>query len=59
VALRCEIIDLSRLHLLHEANQVSRVRHVAVVQEEARSGLVRIDVEVVDSLAIERGTTGV
>ena len=36
VALRRQIVDLVRLHLLHDADQVGRIRQVAVVQEEAR-----------------------
>ena len=34
VALRREIVDLGRLRLLHQADQIGRVGHVAVVQEE-------------------------
>ena len=50
VALGGEIVDLVGLRLLHQADQVGRVRHVAVVHEEARVLLVRVLVEMVDAL---------
>src|SRR6266404_1434962 len=54
VALGGEIIDLRRLHLLYKTDQIRRVRHVAVMQEEPHIGLVWIDVKMIDPLAIER-----
>ena len=54
VALRREIVDLVGLRLLHQADQVGRIGHVAVVQEEARLRLMRIDIEVVDAAGVER-----
>jgi hypothetical protein len=39
---------------LDDPNQVGRIRHVAIVQKEARFLDMRIDVEVIDALRIER-----
>ena len=55
MALRREIVDLVGLVLLHEANEIRRVRQIAVVHEEARLPLVRIDVEIIDPRGVERG----
>ena len=54
VALRREIVDLVGLRLLDQADQVGGVGQVAVVQEETRVVLVRIDVEVIDAAGVER-----
>ena len=54
VALRGKIVDFGRLRLLHEPDQIGRVRHVAVVQEESCILDMRIDVEMIDALGIER-----
>ena len=35
MALRGQVVDLVGLHLLDDADEVGRIRHVAVVQEEA------------------------
>ena len=54
VALRGEIVDFRRLRFLDEADQIGRVGHVAVVQEEFDVLDMRIDVEMIDALGIER-----
>ncbi len=54
VALGREVVDLVGLGLLHEADQVGGIGQVAVVQEEARLVLVRVDVEMVDAGGVER-----
>jgi hypothetical protein len=54
VALCREIIDLGRLHLLHDANEIGRIRHVAVVQEEPHAGTVRVLVQMIDPRGVER-----
>ena len=54
MALRGEIVDLVRLGLLDDADQVGRIGHVAVVQEEPRALLVRVLVEMIDALGVER-----
>ena len=52
--LRGKVVDLGRLHLLHDADKVGRIGQVAVVQEEADVGLVRVVVEVVHAPGVER-----
>ena len=54
VALGGEVVDLVRLVLLDEADEVGGIRHVAVVHEEARVVVVRVDVEVIDARRVER-----
>jgi hypothetical protein len=53
VPLRGKIVDLGRLRLLNDADDVGRIRHVAVMQEERRLALVRIDIEMVDTLGVQ------
>jgi hypothetical protein len=53
VALGREVVDLVGLDGLHEADEVGAVGEVAVVQLEARLGIVRVAVEVVDPLRVE------
>jgi hypothetical protein len=56
MALRGEVVDLVGLRLLDDAQQGERIGHVAVVQDEAAIGIVRILVEMIDALRIdERG----
>jgi len=55
--LRGEIVDLVRSRLLHDADQVGRVGHVAVVQMKGNAGLVRIVHEMVDARGVERRRT--
>ena len=42
------LVDLIGLHLLDDLDQVGAVSEVAVVQHQARIGLMRILVEVID-----------
>jgi hypothetical protein len=53
VAHRREVVDLVRLHLLDDPDQVRRIREVAVVQHEALMIDVRVLVEVVDAVGVE------
>ena len=55
MALRGEIVDFGRPDLLHQADQVGRVRHVAIMQQERHVARMRILVEMVDAGGIERG----
>ena len=55
MTLGCEIVDLVRLHLLDDPNDVGGVRQVPVVQVQADMLLVRILVQVVDTIGVERG----
>jgi hypothetical protein len=56
MALRGKVVNLRWPNLLHEAYQVRRIRHVAVVHQEwCLHVLVRIPVEMVDTRSVERG----
>jgi hypothetical protein len=57
VTLRGEIVDLVRLHELDDADQVRRVGEIAVVQEQLDVTLVRVLVQVIDAIRVERGRT--
>ncbi|EXI76370.1 MAG: hypothetical protein AW07_00315 [Candidatus Accumulibacter sp. SK-11] len=54
VALRGQIVDLVRLHLLDDADQARRVGQVTVVEDEAAILLVRVLVQVVDTVGVEQ-----
>ena len=51
--MRREIVDLIRLRFLHNADDIGRVGHIAVMQMEGNALLVRIMNQVVDALGIE------
>ena len=53
VALGGEVVDLVGLVLLDEADEVGRIGQVAIVHEEARLALMRIDVEIIDTGRVE------
>ena len=52
--LRREIVNLVRLRFLHDADDIGRVGHIAVMQVEGNALLVRIMNEMVDALGVER-----
>ena len=54
VRLRAEVVDLVGLELVEQPHEARRVRQVGVVQEELDPLLVRVAVEVVDALGVER-----
>ena len=54
--LRAEVVDLIRLNLLEDVPQSGAVGEIARVQEHPRAGLVRIYIEVIDPIGIERRT---
>jgi hypothetical protein len=54
MALRRQVVDLVRLRLLHQADQVGGVGQVAVVQEKARGVLVGVHIKVIDPAGVER-----
>ena len=54
MALRREIVDFGRLHFLNDADEIGRVRHVAIVQEETDAGTVRVLIKVIDARGVER-----
>src|SRR6476469_9292796 len=51
--LRRKRVDLSRLRLLHDADDVGRIGHVAIVQMERNTRLMRIVNEMVEAHGIE------
>ena len=53
MALGCEIVDFIRLGLLHDADQVRGIGHVAVMQLELLVLDVRVFVDVFDAAGIE------
>jgi len=54
VALRRQVVNFVRLHLLDDADQVGGVGQVAVVENQIAMRDVRILVEVVDAIGIEQ-----
>ena len=54
MALRGEVVDFVGLDLLDDADQVGGVGQVAVVEDEAAVGVVRVLVEVVDAVGVEQ-----
>src|SRR6185312_11687156 len=55
VALGREIVDLGRPDLLHQPDQVGRIRHVAVMHQERHVAVMRIPIEMVDARSVEGG----
>ena len=56
MALRGQVVDFVRLHLLDHVDQAGGVRHVAVVKHQAALFLVGILVEVVDAVGVQQGS---
>ena len=50
-----QVVDLIGLHFLHDADQVSRVRQVAVVQDKIAVADVRVLIEMVYPRRIQQG----
>ena len=53
MALRAEVVDLIRLHLLDDPDQVGAVSEVAIVEHQTRISFVRVLVEVIDPTGVE------
>ena len=53
MTLGAEVINLIRLHLLDDPNQIGAVCEVAVVKHQARSIFVRVLIEMIDPAGIE------
>jgi hypothetical protein len=49
-----KVIDFGWPGLLDDANEIGRVGHIAVVQHEAWIFLVRVLIEMIDTVGIER-----
>ena len=54
MALRRQVVDFIRLHLLDDVHQAGGIGHVAVVQNERAALFMRILVQVVDAVGIEQ-----
>ena len=54
MALRAQVVDFVGQHLLHDANQVGGIGEIAVVQREPPVGVMRIFVQVIDAIGVER-----
>src|ERR1700689_4976940 len=55
MTLRREVVNLIRLNLLDDANQIGGVSKVAVMQLQLDVGFVRILIEMIDPISIEQG----
>jgi hypothetical protein len=55
MALGGEVVDLVRPGFLHDPDEVRGIRHVAVMQRQARIGDVRVFVDVLDPARIKTG----
>ena len=53
MALGAEVIDLIRLHLLDDPNQIGAVGEVSIVKNQARVALVEVLVKVINSTGVE------
>ena len=53
MALRRQIVDLLRLHLLHDAHQAGGVGEIPIVQDEPAILFVRILIEMIDAVGVE------
>jgi hypothetical protein len=49
-----QIVNLVRLHMLHDADQIRRIREIAIMQAQAHVALVRILIQVIDPIGVER-----
>ncbi len=57
MALRAEIVDLIRLHLLHDVDQAAGVGEVSVMQNEISVAYMRVFIEMIDPAGVkQRGT---
>ncbi len=54
MTLRRQMIDLVRLNVVYQSQEIGRVGSIAVVQKETHSIKVRIFVEVIDAPGIKR-----
>ena len=57
MALGTEVINLIRLHLLDDPNQIGAVGEIAVVEHQPRITLMRILIQVINSCGVETART--
>ena len=53
MALGGEIVDLGGLHFLNDANEISRIGHIAVVQKEFYARPMGVLIKMIDALGVE------
>ena len=53
MTLSTKVVDLVRLHLLNNPNQIGAVSEVAVVEHQSRVALMRILVQMINATGIE------
>jgi hypothetical protein len=53
MALGREIVNLIGLRVLHDADEVCRIGHVTVMQDEALPSLVRVLIKMVDAASVK------
>src|ERR1700691_487449 len=56
MALRAEMINLVRLHVVNQVGQLLTRREIAVVEEEATVAALRVLINMVDAVSVEGGT---
>ena len=54
VALCGEIVNFVRLNLLDDANEVRRIGEVAIMQEKANAGLMRVMIQMIDTIGVDQ-----
>jgi hypothetical protein len=57
MALGRKIVNLVGLRVLDDADEICRIRHVPVMQNETYTRLMRVLIEMVDTACIERRRT--
>ncbi len=55
MALCRQIVNLVRLDLLNDMQEVSGVRQIAIMQDHLQAPLVRILIEVIDTVRVQEG----
>ena len=58
MALCRQVVNLVRLHHLHDAYQAAGVRHIPVVQNEAAIPVMRVLVQMIDPVRVEQRSCG-
>lgn len=53
MALRAEVVDLIRLHLLHNMDEARRIRQIAVMKDEVAMMDMRVFIQVIDAIGVE------
>ena len=53
MALRAEVLDLIRLHFLHNMDQAGRIRQIAIMQNEISIMDVRVFIQMIDAICVE------